>query len=115
MTVNWKEALTDKQIARKNKLKLLRAQERKRLKHRYKRDMGCCWHGCNEKVIKNLVWRAQYDEIKNLPKNTTQKKLMNLGKSKFDKYFTQYGELVCKKHLKFESLLDYIEEREGDA
>ena len=51
MTVNWKEALTDKQIARKNKLKLLRAQERKRLKHRYKRDMGCCWHGCNEKVI----------------------------------------------------------------
>ena len=40
MTVTWKEALTDKQLARKNELKLLRAQQRKRLKHRYTREMG---------------------------------------------------------------------------
>ena len=41
MTVTWKEALTDKQLARKNELKQLRAKQRKQQKQRFKRAMGC--------------------------------------------------------------------------
>jgi hypothetical protein len=34
---------------------------------------------------------------------------LNLGDANFKKHFTEWGECVCKKHLRFESLLDYME------
>ena len=49
MTVTWKEALTDKQLARKNELKQLRAKQRKQQKQRLKRAMGCVYNDCAEK------------------------------------------------------------------
>ena len=109
MTVTWKEALTDKQLARKNELKQLRANQRKQQKQRLKRAMGCVYNDCAEKKVRNLHWRAKHECVKNFLKPYTQKQLLNLGDANFKKHFKEWGECVCKKHLRFESLLDYME------
>ena len=109
MTVTWKEALTDKQLARKNELKQLRAKQRKQQKQRLKRAMGCVYNDCAENKVHNLHWRAKHECVKNFLKPYTQKQLLNLGDANFKKHFKEWGECVCKKHLRFESLLDYME------
>ena len=68
MTVTWKEALTDKQLARKNELKQLRAKQRKQQKQRLKRAMGCVYNDCAEKKVRNLHWRAKHECVKNFLK-----------------------------------------------
>tara|TARA_Y200000002_G_C22411375_1_gene549985 strand:- start:220 stop:618 length:399 start_codon:yes stop_codon:yes gene_type:complete len=132
MTVTWKEALTDKQLARKNELKLLRAQERKRLKHRYKREMGCYVKDCNFKIVKKTQWFYKFLPVEQqmqsfkqqFPNGITQKQLLNLSKAKFTKFFKEHGLCVCPKHLKeFKHRRDientlygiFEDEREGDA
>ena len=45
MTVTWKEALTDKQLARKNQTERNRARAMKLLKRKHKREMGCYVQG----------------------------------------------------------------------
>lgn len=108
MTVTWKEALTDKQLARKNQTERNRARAMKLLKRKHKREMGCYVQGCDFKVVKKTQWFTQWlpkeQQLQSFkqqfPKGITQKKLMSFSKSKFTKFFKEYGLCVCPKHLK---------------
>ena len=90
-----------------------RNRARKETKMLYKKQMGCCYNKCKEKNNHKLNWRTQYDCIKHFPKQYTQKELLSLSDEKFELYFKKYGECVCKRHLREERILDYIEERKA--